>query len=127
MNTPQEAIMAASASWFTLGPAWMIPPGEGRVFRVDGRDVAVFRTRAGAVFATQPLCPHRHGPLADGIVGGATVVCPLHAMTFDLATGAAIGHGCGALITYRVQLSTTDEILLSLCTQTPSAAAGSMS
>jgi nitrite reductase (NADH) small subunit len=52
--------------------------------------VAVFHTRAGDVFATQAQCPHKAGPLADGMVGDATLVCPLHDWRFDLATGTAI-------------------------------------
>ena len=61
-----------------IGRLAEIPPGEGRTYEVAGRRVAVFRTRAGQVFATQAECPHRNGPLADGLVGGSTVVCPLH-------------------------------------------------
>ena len=101
-------------TWHELGPSWLIPAGEGRVFRVGGRDVAVFRTRAGELYATQAACPHRGGPLADGIVGGSTVVCPLHAMKFDLASGAAVGHACGALATFPVEASETGSILLAL-------------
>ena len=48
------------------------------MFRVDGKDVAVFRCRSGNVFATSAECPHRGGPLADGLVGGDTVICPMH-------------------------------------------------
>lgn len=106
-------------AWYDLGPAWAIPPGEGRVYEVEGTPVAVFRTRAGELFASQARCPHRGGPLADGIVGGGTVVCPLHAFRFDLATGAALGDACASLVTYPVQLTATGEILLSLAAHVP--------
>jgi nitrite reductase (NADH) small subunit len=79
------------AGEIALGAADLIPPGEGRTFVAGETRIAVFRNRAGEVFATQAFCPHRHGPLADGLVGDATVVCPLHDRVFDLRTGAGIG------------------------------------
>ena len=88
-----------------------IPPGEGRTFEVDGRRMAVFRTRAGDVFATQAECPHRGGPLADGLLGGATVVCPLHERTYDLGSGRAVAGECG-ITTYPVQATEEGLILL---------------
>jgi nitrite reductase (NADH) small subunit len=69
-----------------------IPPGEGRRFEIAGRHVAVFHMRSGEVFATQAECPHRGGPLADGLVGGTTLICPLHERSYDLRTGAGIGN-----------------------------------
>jgi nitrite reductase (NADH) small subunit len=77
-----------------LGPLSAIPPGEGREFSVDGVDIAVFHLRDGGVRATQARCPHREGPLADGITGGNTVVCPFHAWKFDLSTGKPILGEC---------------------------------
>jgi nitrite reductase (NADH) small subunit len=73
-----------------IGEATQIPQGEGRTFQVAGRSIAVFRTHSGEVFATQAECPHLNGPLADGLTGGATVVCPLHERTYDLRTGAGL-------------------------------------
>jgi len=63
-----------------------VPVGEGRAVVVDGRRVAVFRAE-DAWFALDATCPHRGGPLADGIVARRTVICPLHERRFDLATG----------------------------------------
>jgi nitrite reductase (NADH) small subunit len=63
-----------------------VPQGEGRAVEIDGRRVAVFRTRTGW-FALDQRCPHRGGPLADGIVADGCVTCPLHDRRFDLATG----------------------------------------
>ena len=90
---------------FPLGSLDQIPLGEGRVFRVAGRDVAVFRCRSGQVFATSARCPHRGGPLADGLVGDGAVICPLHGFAFDLRTGEAKGHACERLTTYRLEVS----------------------
>ena len=90
-----------------------IPPGEGRTYEVAGRRVAVFRTRAGQVFATQAECPHRHGPLADGLLGGTTVVCPLHDWSYDLATGAALAGDCDIQV-YPVRVTEDGAILLAV-------------
>ena len=68
-RAPAERGMSAIATQYALGPLDNIPLGEARVFRVDGRDIAVFRCRSGEVFATSAECPHRGGPLADGLVG----------------------------------------------------------
>ena len=97
----------------TLGPLSLVPPGEGRNFEVQGQRIAVFHTRAGHVFATQAACPHKNGPLADGLVGGNTVICPLHSWKFDLSTG---GHATGscALKTYPVTLNDRQQLVLAL-------------
>ncbi|HEV8485905.1 MAG TPA: Rieske 2Fe-2S domain-containing protein [Blastocatellia bacterium] len=97
-----------------LGPVERIPLGEGREFAVKGELVAVFRVRAGRLHATQAKCPHREGPLADGIIGGDRVICPLHAFKFELDTGQPIGNECESLKTYQISLSEDGEILLSL-------------
>jgi nitrite reductase (NADH) small subunit len=95
-----------------LGPVDRVPLGEGKAFEAGGHRVAVFRTRSGALFATQALCPHKGGPLADGIAGGGTVICPLHAYKYDLKTGQPLGNDCPALRTYRVELGADGEMLL---------------
>ena len=78
-----------------LGPAANIPAGQGRVYEVEGERIAVFRTRGGDVYAVQAECPHRGGPLADGLLGGTTLICPLHSWKFDIKTGAALFGDCG--------------------------------
>ena len=107
-------ITTSEARVVNAGPVDRIPLGEGRNFDVAGEEVAVFRTRAGDVYAVQATCPHRGGPLADGIVGGNRVVCPLHSYAFDLASGAPARDGCPALRTYRVTVSSAGEILLTV-------------
>ena len=102
----------SAAHELALGPLVQIPPGEGRTFALDGLVVAVFHSRSGEVFATQAACPHRGGPLADGIVGGNTVVCPLHARIYALADGAPVRGEC-VLQTYPVRVA-GGELLLRL-------------
>jgi nitrite reductase (NADH) small subunit len=94
-----------------LGPASDIPPGEGRVYQVEGERIAVFRTRAHQVYAVQAECPHKRGPLADGLVGGETVICPLHGWKFDLKTGQALFGDCG-LKTYPVSVDAAQDVVL---------------
>lgn len=94
-----------------LGHVAQIPVGEGRNFEVGGRPVAVFRTHAGGVYATQAACPHRHGPLADGLVGEHTVICPLHERVYDLRTGEGIGTDCRIAI-YEVRVTEDGRMLL---------------
>ena len=106
--------LAPTARIVNLGPLAAIPPGEGRTYRVGDVEVAVFRTRADTVFATQARCPHLAGPLADGLVGGGRVICPLHGYTFDLATGRPVGHACGALRTYPIAVGAAGDLLLTL-------------
>ena len=71
----------------TLCPVEVIPENGGRQFRVDGREVAVFKV-GGRLYALDGKCPHRGGPLGFGDVTGTRVMCPWHAWSFDLATGA---------------------------------------
>jgi nitrite reductase (NADH) small subunit len=77
-----------------------IPRQGARVVKTDAGCVAVFRTADDRVFALEDRCPHKGGPLSEGIVHGASVTCPLHAWVFDLATGQAQGADEGAVQTY---------------------------
>jgi nitrite reductase (NADH) small subunit len=97
-----------------IGAVDQIPPGEGRNFVVEHEQIAVFRTHAGEVYATQATCPHRNGPLADGLLGGTMIVCPLHDRTFDLRTGEGVGPDCASLKIYPVALTEDSQILITL-------------
>lgn len=87
--------------------------GEGRVVNVKGCMIAVFRSRNGSVYATQATCPHRDGPLADGLLGGSTVICPLHSRRFDLESGRSLSGECD-LRTYPIYLDDNDNLILRL-------------
>ena len=97
-----------------LGEAQRIPIGEGRQFLVGDQMIAVFRVREGSIYATQASCSHRSGPLADGLVGGAKVVCPLHSYAFDLCSGKALGHTCAALKTYSATINEDGDVLVDI-------------
>jgi nitrite reductase (NADH) small subunit len=72
--------------------------GSRRVARAQGPEVAVFRTADDQVFALLDRCPHKGGPLSQGIVFGHSVACPLHNWTISLTDGQARApdHGCTA-------------------------------
>ena len=74
-------------STINLGSIESIASGQGRCFIVGGEEIAVFRQRDGRLFATQNRCPHKQGPLSEGIIGAGKVICPLHAHKFDLCSG----------------------------------------
>ncbi len=75
-----------------------IPPLEGRSVVVGGVEVAIFNLRDRFV-TIENRCPHKGGPLCDGIVSGTTVVCPLHGWRFDLETGLAVRASLPSCVT----------------------------
>ena len=79
--------------------------GARCVARTQGLDVALFRTADDEVFALLDRCPHRGGPLSQGIVFGRSVACPLHNWTIGLADGRAQApdEGCTARFSVRVE------------------------
>ena len=79
--------------------------GSRRVARADGMDVAVFRNDTNDVFALLDRCPHKGGPLSQGIVFGTSVACPLHNWTIGLCTGqaAAPDEGCTPKFAVKVE------------------------
>ena len=81
-----------------------IPRQGARVVKTDAGCVAVFRTADDRVFAIDDRCPHKGGPLSEGIVHGTSVTCPLHAWVFDLATGQAQGADEGSVRTYPARI-----------------------
>jgi nitrite reductase (NADH) small subunit len=97
----------------TLDNVEAIPVGEGRAFTVGERRIAVFRNRQGELFATQARCPHRDGPLFDGLLGGCTLICPLHWMRFDLTTGCSSDPKF-SLETYPVHVDEQGRVLVEL-------------
>lgn len=66
-----------------------LPLGEGRAVHIGRREIALFRAGEREVYAVHARCPHANGPLADGILAGGKVTCPLHAWKVDVATGEA--------------------------------------
>jgi nitrite reductase (NADH) small subunit len=71
----------------SLGRVEKIPLGQGFCFVVDKEEIAIFRPRTGGIFAIANRCPHRQGPLCDGVLDPQRVVCPYHHHKFDIRTG----------------------------------------
>jgi nitrite reductase (NADH) small subunit len=82
--------------WFDLGPVESIPARGARTVRTPRREIAIFRTAANEIFALENRCPHKGGPLSEGIVHGRQVACPLHNWIINLEDGEAVGadKGC---------------------------------
>ena len=78
--------------------------GSRRVARPQGLDVAVFRNDKDEVFALLDRCPHKGGPLSQGIVFGTSVACPLHNWTIGLCTGQAAAPDEGCTPRFEVKL-----------------------
>jgi nitrite reductase (NADH) small subunit len=81
-----------------------IPRQGARLVKTGSGCIALFRTADDRVFALDDRCPHKGGPLSEGIVHGTQVTCPLHAWVFDLNTGQAQGADDGAVRTYAVRI-----------------------
>ncbi|GGH44730.1 nitrite reductase small subunit NirD [Frigidibacter albus] len=81
-----------------------IPRRGARVVKTPQGCVALFRTADDRVFALEDRCPHKGGPLSEGIVHGTSVTCPLHGWVFDLNTGQAQGADEGEVRTFIVCL-----------------------
>ena len=93
------------SNWKTICRVDEIPVlGARRVSRREGCDVAVFRNGEDKVFALLDRCPHKGGPLSDGIVHGRKVACPLHNWVINLEDGEATGADKGCARTFPVKL-----------------------
>lgn len=96
---------AERAGWIEIGAIADIPHRGARIVTTPEGEIAVFRTMDDKLFAVDNACPHRKGPLAQGIVMGDAVTCPLHNWVIDLATGEAQGADHGCVKTYAVRLA----------------------
>jgi nitrite reductase (NADH) small subunit len=90
-------------SWIDIGNIDDIPLRGARVIKTAVGCVALFRTAEAEVFAASNTCPHKAGPLAEGIVHDQKITCPLHNWVFDLNTGEAIGEDA-RIATYPVRI-----------------------
>ncbi|WP_417718606.1 nitrite reductase small subunit NirD [Salipiger sp.] len=91
-------------SWIDIGHIEDVPLRGSRLVRTGVGCVAVFRTDEAEIYAASNSCPHKGGPLSEGIVHGNKVTCPLHNMIFDLSTGEAQGADEGRIDIYPVRV-----------------------
>lgn len=92
------------SSWLDAGPLSAIPVRGARVLETPHGPIALFRTSDARVFALRDRCPHRGGPLSQGIVHGACVTCPLHDWVIDLPTGTVRAPDEGVAETFAVRV-----------------------
>lgn len=90
--------------WIEVGDVDAIPRQGARVVRRADGDIALFRTADGDVFAMRDRCPHKGGPLSQGIVYGRRVACPLHNWSIHLDTGMAVAPDEGCTATFPVKV-----------------------
>ncbi len=102
-------------SWIDVGQLDDIPLRGARVVKTKAGCIALFRTDEAEVFATSSRCAHKGGPLAEGMVHGRKVTCPLHAWVYSLETGEALGDDQGRIETYPVKVE-DGRILLDVAT-----------
>jgi len=100
----QAIAKAKTTGWIEIGILDDIPRQGARVVRRLDGDIAVFRTLNDEVFALRDKCPHKGGPLSQGIVHGNKVACPLHDWKINLDTGMAVApdEGCAARFPVRI-------------------------
>ncbi len=100
------------SNWIEVGKLEDIPRLGTRVVRIADEAVGIFRTADDRVFALRDRCPHRGGPLSQGIVFDTHVACPLHDWVIDLQTGRAVGPDEGCVATYPVRIDQGRVLLL---------------
>lgn len=91
-------------NWVDIGSVTDIPRRGARCVNTPNGKIAIFRTMEDQVFAIDDKCPHKGGPLSQGIVHGAQVTCPLHNWVFSLESGQAQGADNGAVATHELRL-----------------------
>lgn len=91
-------------SWIDVGSLKDIPVRGARIVKTPLGCLALFRTDAEEVFAISDRCPHKGGPLSEGIVHGKSVTCPLHNWVFSLESGEAQGADEGQIATFSVKV-----------------------
>lgn len=96
--------MTNTENWITIGKLSDIPKQGARVVNAPDGNIAIFRTVDDEIFALRDQCPHKGGPLSQGIVSGKKVACPLHDWKINLDSGIAVApdEGCAASFPVRV-------------------------
>lgn len=104
----------SSDSWTGIGNVNDIPVAGARVVTLPGCRIAVFRTEDNQIFALEDRCPHRGGPISQGIVHGKQVTCPLHNLVIDLTNGETDDDGCAPVCAIAARVGESGEVLLNI-------------
>ena len=109
-------------AWVDVGALEAVPVLGARVVKTLAGCIAVFRTASDETFAIEDRCPHKAGPLSQGIVHGRSVTCPLHNWVISLETGKAQGADKGQARSIPIRIE-AGRILLDLAALSPRRAA----
>jgi nitrite reductase (NADH) small subunit len=104
-------------NWISVGRFDDVPRQGARRVQTAQGNIAIFRTADDQIYALEDRCPHKAGPLSQGIVHGSAVACPLHNWSISLVTGQALGADKGCTPTIDVKRE-GDEIFLDLDSST---------
>jgi len=104
------------SNWIEVGTIEDIPKLGARVVKTSSGDIGVFRTADDEIFALRDECPHKGGPLSQGIVHGKKVTCPLHNWNIELDSGDAVAPDEGCAASYPVKIE-AGKIYLSTVTK----------
>lgn len=110
MNAP---VTESQLDWRLIGTIDDVPLQGSRCVKNGETTIAIFRTAKDEIFALEDKCPHKNGPLSQGIVHDGCVTCPLHNWVISLETGMAQGADSGQTTSYPVRVDGRD-IYLSL-------------
>lgn len=91
------------SDWTEIGKIDDIPLLGARVVETTKGNIAIFRTDGDQLFAINDKCPHKNGPLSQGIVHGTKVACPLHNWNIELKTGEAVAPDKGCVTRYPIK------------------------
>ena len=100
-----NALKKDTSNWVEVVALDNIPQLGSRVIKTDTMNIALFRTASDEVFAMKDECPHKQGPLSQGIVHGTSVTCPLHNWKINLTSGEALGpdEGCTNVFPVKIE------------------------
>lgn len=105
MTTQANPAQAEAMPWIDAGPIDAIPCPGARQLRTGDLTLAIVRTSSDTLYAIADACPHRGGPLSQGMVYGERLQCPMHGLVIDLISGNAVAPDHGSTATYPVRLS----------------------
>jgi len=98
------SISKTDSNWYDLGNVVDIPLRGARRAVIEDKTIGLFRTADDTVYAISDKCPHKQGPLSQGIVHDNCVTCPLHNWVIDLSSGKAVGADTGSVERYPVKI-----------------------
>ena len=109
-----------NGTWYRVCKVEDIPQMGGRTVRMDQMEIAIFRLSDGRIRAVNNRCPHQQGPLADGIVSGDMIICPMHARKISLESGEVLPPDSGCVKTWSTKVE-GGQVLLKLSAHSASA------